>query len=120
MAGPGFEFQTPEGLSPAADVRVVRVSRHVRKKRELFGVIRRQIGLPPHFGENWDALHDCLRDLSWLNGVREVVLLHDGVPFSPDGPLRAIYLELLDSLVNDPPPGRPRVRVVFPPETRLG
>ena len=29
--------------------------------------------LPEWFGHNWDALHDCLIDLSWLTGVGRVV-----------------------------------------------
>jgi hypothetical protein len=29
--------------------------------------------LPEWFGHNWDALHDCLIDLSWLTGAGQVV-----------------------------------------------
>jgi len=30
--------------------------------------------LPDWFGFNWDALHDCLIDLSWLDGAGQLVL----------------------------------------------
>ncbi|WP_405494989.1 barstar family protein [Streptomyces sp. NBC_00096] len=38
----------------------------VRSKAELMRRCRDALRLPEHFGENWDALADALRDLSWL------------------------------------------------------
>jgi hypothetical protein len=32
---------------------------------------------PPHFGGNWDALNDCLGDLSWLRAEGLVLCLRD-------------------------------------------
>ncbi len=34
---------------------------------ELFAELASLWGFPEHFGKNWDALNDCLCDLSWLN-----------------------------------------------------
>ncbi|MFF4429653.1 barstar family protein [Streptomyces sp. NPDC001513] len=31
--------------------------------------------LPDHFGWNWDALYDCLRDLEWLPADQYVVIV---------------------------------------------
>ena len=33
------------------------------------------LALPEWFGGNWDALEDCLTDLSWLAGAGHVILL---------------------------------------------
>ncbi|WP_328297617.1 barstar family protein [Streptomyces sp. NBC_00435] len=38
----------------------------VRSKAELMRRCRGALRLPEYFGENWDALADALRDLSWL------------------------------------------------------
>ncbi|MFG2297847.1 barstar family protein [Streptomyces sp. NPDC048603] len=38
----------------------------VRTKARLMDVCAEAFVLPAWFGRNWDALADCLRDLSWL------------------------------------------------------
>ena len=41
------------------------------------GLLRRlafALRLPPDFGDNWDALADCLRDLGWLPAWGHVLL----------------------------------------------
>ncbi|MFB4197780.1 barstar family protein [Streptomyces carpaticus] len=37
----------------------------VRDKAGLLRSCAEQLGFPDGFGHNWDALDDCLRDLSW-------------------------------------------------------
>ena len=37
-----------------------------KDKATLFAELDRALALPDHFGHNWDALADCLTDLSWL------------------------------------------------------
>jgi RNAse (barnase) inhibitor barstar len=36
----------------------------------------------PHFGMNWDALNDCLTDLSWLDDHGWVVILFNAQDFA--------------------------------------
>ena len=39
---------------------------HCHDKRTLLAVCQLAFSLPDWFGHNWDALSDCLTDLSWL------------------------------------------------------
>lgn len=103
----------PRSYAPASAL-VVPLSSHIRKKREFFGVIRKHLKLPGYFGGNWDALHDCLRDNSWLPEDTEIVLRHDGVPFAEASTQRAIYLELLQSLLQTTGEGHPQITIVWP------
>ena len=49
----------------------------VRTKQELLDTIARELAFPEWFGGNWDALEDCLGDLSW-RPQRDRVLLIEG------------------------------------------
>ena len=40
----------------------------------LFGALSREFQFPDYFGENWDAVADCLGDLEWLDEKRFVLL----------------------------------------------
>jgi barstar (barnase inhibitor) len=56
-------------LAPSAGV-VLRSldGRRCRTKRALLDEAARVLGFPAHFGRTWDALEDCLTDLTWLPG----------------------------------------------------
>ncbi|GAA1581392.1 MULTISPECIES: barstar family protein [Streptomyces] len=40
--------------------------------------------LPDHFGWNWNALSDCLRDLEWLSADHHVVIIEAADEVLPD------------------------------------
>lgn len=95
---------------------VVRVPRGVRSKQKLLAILADRLRFPAYFGRNWDALEECLRDLSWLPAEQPVVLAHDDLPFGAGGENRAIYLGILHSAAahwQDRQPGR--LRIELPP-----
>jgi RNAse (barnase) inhibitor barstar len=47
----------------------------VRSKGGLLDEFAKTLKFPEHFGRNWDALNDCLSDLSWLDGKGWVLIL---------------------------------------------
>ena len=68
----------PELLAAAdtAGFAIIRIDLSaVRNKKELFERLATAFALPGWFGRNWDALADCLGDLSWLPAGGYLVLL---------------------------------------------
>lgn len=50
----------------------------ISDKAGLLAELARAFALPDWFGHNWDALQDCLCDLSWKEANGYVVLLRGG------------------------------------------
>jgi len=67
-------------------------------KAELLSAISEQLNFPEYFGGNFDALSECLADLSWLQ-YSKIVLLHEGVPLS--GEDSSIYLRVLAGAIEE-------------------
>lgn len=94
-----------------------RVPMGVSSKEQLMRALKEALQLPDYFGQNWDALADCLRDLSWFPPGR-VSLVHDAVPDLPPKELR-MYVDVLAAAVDDwKPRERYELRVVFPERER--
>jgi RNAse (barnase) inhibitor barstar len=49
----------------------------VEEESILFSRIASALSFPDYFGMNWNALIDCLRDLSWLNPKGVLVVLEN-------------------------------------------
>jgi RNAse (barnase) inhibitor barstar len=93
----------------------------ITTKEELLRELAKHLRFPGYFGENWDALWECIRDLSWLpNGP--VILEHSDVPLANDVESLKTYLSILNDTVQKkwPPPGRDLrdLIVSFPSEAR--
>jgi RNAse (barnase) inhibitor barstar len=52
--------------------------RKTRNKTELLAELGKALRLPEWFGENWDALFDCLVDMGWQPALGYVTLLENG------------------------------------------
>ncbi len=53
-----------------------------KSKEELLKTLAQALGFPKWFGGNWDALEDCLSDLSWRDAEAWALILRnfDAVP----------------------------------------
>jgi len=61
------EKQSLQAISAASGCFWIRADlQAARDKTELLAEWARQLKFPAHFGANWDAFADCVRDLSWL------------------------------------------------------
>jgi RNAse (barnase) inhibitor barstar len=49
----------------------------VRSKPSLLAALAKALDLPDWFGHNWDALQDCLMDLSWRPAPGYVVVVEN-------------------------------------------
>ena len=59
-----------------SELQVARIRLHeVRDKQALLAAIARALDFPEWFGGNWDALEDCLTDLSWRTAAGHVLVL---------------------------------------------
>lgn len=68
----------------------------VRGKRALLDALARVFMFPDSFGGNWDALADCLQDLSWLPERGWVVVLGGVEGFAAEAPAdHALLLDIL-------------------------
>ena len=62
-------------------------------KEELLKNIAQALDFPDWFGHNWDALEDCLTDLSWRNAPGYVLLFENAKP----GDELGVLLDILRS-----------------------
>ena len=62
-------------------------------RHALIDRIARALQFPGWFGGNWDALEDCLTDLSWSNAGGHVLLLEGAAELPADE--RGILLDIL-------------------------
>ena len=68
-----------ERAAKAAGLFVVRVDlAHLGSKTGFLGRAAKALKFPEWFGKNWDALNDCLTDLSWLHGNGWVIIFENG------------------------------------------
>jgi RNAse (barnase) inhibitor barstar len=72
-----------QSLWPRALIRPLDGRRCV-DKQALLGQCASTLGFPDYFGRNWDALEECLNDLSWLPRRSVGLLVLDAVMICPN------------------------------------
>lgn len=77
---------------------VIHVS-NIGSKETLFKQLNEKLHFPEYFGNNWDALYDCLTDFHWIN-QKGIVLVHDDIPELSKSEL-TIYMNLLSDAILD-------------------
>ena len=70
----------------------------LRTDEELLKAVAVALRFPDYFGMNWDALDECIRDLSWLP-TGQVVLAHSDVPLAGDPTNQGVYLSIITSAI---------------------
>ena len=95
---------------------VARIPSGIDGKTALFRALVPELALPDYFGANWDALEECLRDLSWIER-KTVALVHADLPPLPKKELLT-YLSVLSASVKDWSKDEEHVlTVIFPAKT---
>lgn len=88
-----YRARAPEAILEATrgsglDVVVIDV-----QEDDVFGSLARALDFPDWFGANWDALEDCLSDLSWRKGDGHVLIFRS----TPAGDVLGVLIDVLRS-----------------------
>jgi RNAse (barnase) inhibitor barstar len=99
-----YEFAWSIQQTPGrqAIVRVIRGSKS-RSAASLFDEIGAALQFPDYFGENWDALLECLIDLEWLQGDAYLLVITDSHLLLDQEPVDqwSALLEVLENAAQD-------------------
>lgn len=84
-------------LSEAQDLpgAVVVSGTRMTSKQALLTELADKLAFPDYFDRNWDALEECLNDLSWFEGETLVVIEDAGVPEAEAPEAWAVLLDIL-------------------------
>lgn len=95
-----FKFHSDHASPPEPAGYLVRITRGTEDKQLLLRLISASLQFPEYSGLNWDALDECLADLSWL-GPGDVVIWHEAIPLSSEPKELNRYLAVLLSARQD-------------------
>ncbi len=86
---------------------------HVNGADDLHKELSDILKFPNYYGENWNALYDCLRDFGWID-MKGIVLVHIAIPSLSDFELKT-YIEILFESAKDWKEGDEHYfKVIFP------
>ncbi len=110
-----FKFYNKESfeIKQETNTKIVVVPEKVCDKFILFKTISSSLNFP-YFGNNWNALYDCLMDLSFVHETR-IIVLHQDMPLINSPEDMRIYIEILfDVLVSWENDSAHELIVLFP------
>lgn len=97
----------------AEDVFCAHIRGDLRDKNDLLNALYYQLWLPCYFGFNWDALQECLTDLSWIKKGK-IIIIHEAMPNLTENDTK-IYLDILvDSIASTKKYGDHTMEIIFP------
>jgi RNAse (barnase) inhibitor barstar len=107
-----FVFETCESRVPRTGARTIPSG--IESAAALLEALDTALDLPDYFGQNWDALDECIQDLSWIP-PGPVVLVHEDLPLRNDREALVVYLSILrDAIDKWAVDGSRSLVVVFP------
>jgi RNAse (barnase) inhibitor barstar len=72
----------------------------IKTVEALLDALSVALRFPDYFGRNWNALDECITDLSWLP-PGDVILIHKDVPLADDRASLSTYLSILQDAVKN-------------------
>jgi RNAse (barnase) inhibitor barstar len=73
---------------------------NIKSEDALLDALSSALRFPDYFGDNWNALAECIRDLSWLP-PGDLVLIHKDLPLADNRAALSIYLSILRNAVEN-------------------
>jgi RNAse (barnase) inhibitor barstar len=80
------ELSLRRGTFPAEFIIAVLDGTNAATRAGFFQEIARVLSFPDYFGRNWDAVYDCLTDLTWLPAAGYVLVFDGFDQFATDAP----------------------------------
>lgn len=71
----------------------------ISDEQSLFEQLKLKLNFPNYFGENWNAVSDCLRDFHWVE-QKGIVILHDSIDKLSHYELE-VYLDVIRFAIYD-------------------
>lgn len=86
-------YRLPKGVTVAGAHPVS--GQQLTDKSAMLLALSRALAFPDYYGANWDALEECLTDLSWLEGAVAVLIDDAATPEEKSPEAWGILLDIL-------------------------